>query len=82
MASVTNRCLFQGAEPSGWIPCEVESLPGGTVAYKSKYGYCSARADGAILFQPAIGPNETFTVDGNLATATIGEGPRVIGVTK
>jgi hypothetical protein len=80
MACVTNRCLFQGTEPSGWIACTIEALVGEQVAYKAAGGYCSARADGSVILVPTIGINETFTPSGNLASAVIGEGPRVIGV--
>ena len=79
---VTNRCFFQGAEPTGWVQADAVSLDGGKTAYKAAAGYCSARADGSVTFQPAIGPNETFAQDGHLASTVIGEGPRVIGVTK
>ncbi len=82
MASITNRCLFQGKEPDSWIAVTPEDQGGGRFAYKAAGGYCSARADGSIIFVAAIGPNETFTpsLANTVATAVIGEGPRVIGL--
>jgi hypothetical protein len=79
---VTNRCLFQGKDPDGWIAVDAVPLDAGHVAYKAAGGYCSARADGDITLVSAVGPNETFSQDGQLASVVIGEGPRVIGVCK
>ncbi len=79
---VTNRCLFEGAEPNGWIQCDKVPLDGGKCAFQVANTYASARADGSVILVPAIGPNETFTHEdgGNVASTVIGEGPRIIGV--
>jgi hypothetical protein len=77
---VTNRCLFTGADPSGWIQCDPVDLGGGKTAYKSAGMFCSARANGDVSLVASVGLNETFTQDGHLASVVIGEGPRVIGV--
>lgn len=52
----------------------------GTVVFQNADGYLSARADGTLIRVPTIGSNETFTISGNFAKVTIGEGNRVYGV--
>ena len=79
---VTNRCLFQGAEPNGWMQCEKVPAGSGQWAFKVLNTYASARADGSVTLVSAIGPNETFNYQEGATTAStvIGEGPRIIGV--
>ena len=78
---MTDHPIYGPGLIGGWVDDGAPIPQGdGTSVFQNADGYLSARADGTLIRVPAIGSNETFTLSGNFAKVSIGEGNRVYGV--
>ena len=81
---ITNAALYSAIPITGWLEVDDLDLGGGKTAFYLPSGQtttvASVRANGIVIEVNNIAGNETFTINGQFAKATIGEGPRVLGL--